>query len=137
MTPIIISSILSLISSVFGSVTQEQQAKLTLLLEENKDLNQLMSKQADIDETEAQSTNWFVASWRPLVGWVCAISFAWQYLLLPVSSFICVVSGHPEKVTQLQSLHLDYSTMSSVLFGMLGLGTMRSWEKYNNVQNNH
>lgn len=39
--------------------------------------------QADIDKTEAASANWFVAGRRPAVGWVCALAFGFEFLILP------------------------------------------------------
>jgi len=68
--------------------------------------------------TEEAKGNWFQSSWRPLVGWVCSISLMVNYMISP----ICAGFG----ITIPQA---DMSVMMPLLLGMLGLGTMRSFDK--------
>ena len=56
----------------------------------------------------------FVAGWRPMVGWICALALANNFLVLPY-----VDAVQP----------LDMAVMMPILMGMLGLGTMRTWER--------
>ena len=136
-----ITAIASLASSVITRLWPDKTEvdKEAFLLEFQKVVtaSQLLTKQIDVDQAEAASTSMFVAGWRPMVGWVCALAFAWQFLILPMGCFLAVICHQPQVATQMQSLHLDYATMSSVLMGMLGLGGMRTYEKMQNVQNNH
>ena len=72
--------------------------------------------------TEEAKGNWFQSSWRPLVGWIAAISLGVNYLISP----ICAGFG----ITIPQA---DMSVMMPLLLGMLGLGGLRSFEKFKKV----
>ena len=86
-----------------------------------KHSQQLMMQQLEVNEAEAKG-NWFQSSWRPLVGWIAAISLGVNYLISP----ICAGFG----ITIPQA---DMSVMMPLLLGMLGLGGLRSFEKYKKV----
>ena len=78
--------------------------------------------QTKINEIEAANSNLFVSGWRPSIGWIGAIGLAYQYIIRP----LCVGFG----VGHLPPL--DGSLMELVV-AVLGLGGMRSWEKYNGL----
>lgn len=84
--------------------------------------------QVEINKEEAKSSSLFVSGWRPFVGWVCGSSFAYFYVVQPFLSFALAASGHPVTLPA-----VNFGEMSAVLFGMLGLGGMRSWEKTKGV----
>lgn len=88
--------------------------------------------QMQIDAVEAKSLNWFVAGWRPAVGWVCAAAFAWAFVIQPFCGFILNMLHR-----QIALPTLDLSVMMPVLLGMLGLGGMRTYEKVNASAGNH
>lgn len=88
--------------------------------------------QAQINAEEAKNPNLFISGWRPALGWVCSAAFAWVYVLQPVITYILTVFNHPVTLPI-----LDFSQMSSVLVGMLGLSGMRTYEKTQNAQGNH
>jgi hypothetical protein len=73
--------------------------------------------QIEVNKAEAKG-NWFQAGWRPATGWVCVAGFAVNFLLSPLASAIDVTIPQA-----------DTSTMLPVLMGMLGLGTMRTYER--------
>jgi hypothetical protein len=85
-------------------------------------------QQIDINKIEAASTNVFVSGWRPFVGWVCGSAFALHFLFLPLLNWLAELFGHSAIV-----IPFDMTTLSTVLMGMLGLGTMRSVEKWRGV----
>ncbi len=89
-------------------------------------------KQADINVEEAKNTNWWIAAARPSLMWVFVGSFTWQYVLLPIATFVLAVSGHPISLPT-----LDMATMMPILIGLLGLSTQRTVEKINDVHNEH
>ena len=86
-----------------------------------KHSQQLMMQQLEVNKAEAKG-NWFQSSWRPLVGWIAAISLGVNYLISP----ICDGFG----ITIPQA---DMSVMMPLLLGMLGLGGLRSFEKFKKV----
>jgi hypothetical protein len=85
--------------------------------------------QTEINQVEAGSSNWFVSAWRPSVGWVCSLAFAWQFVIQPFFSFAYTLyTKQPAPVVA-----LDHDALNTVLFGLLGLGGFRSWEKVRGV----
>lgn len=78
--------------------------------------------QAAINVEEAKSTSLFVSGWRPFIGWICGSGLAYQFLVYPI-----LVAFQP-KIAQ-----LDMGTLLTLLMGMLGLGAMRTAEKFKNV----
>jgi Holin of 3TMs, for gene-transfer release len=85
--------------------------------------------QADINNTEASNPNLFVSGWRPSVGWVCALAFAWQFVGQPFFSFFYTLyTKQPAPVVLLPS-----DALMTVLLGLLGLGGYRSLEKIKGV----
>jgi len=72
--------------------------------------------------TEEAKGNWFQSSWRPLVGWICAISLGINFMISP----ICAGFG----ITIPQA---DMSVMMPLLLGMLGIGGLRSLDKIKKV----
>ena len=85
------------------------------------DPNQLLEIQTKINEVEAKHRSVFVAGWRPFIGWVCGLALAYNFIIRDL--FIWVID--PEIVPPaLQMEHL-----MTVLFGMLGLGGLSTYEK--------
>ena len=77
---------------------------------------------------QAQSRNIFVAGWRPFIGWTCGFAMAYNYVLQPILIFVLAQFDY---LVQLPGL--DLSEMMPVLMGMLGLGGLRSFEKYKGI----
>lgn len=84
--------------------------------------------QLEVNKAEAQSGSFFVAGWRPFVGWVCAAGCAWNWLGLPVGLFVVALVGKPLEVAP-----LDISEMLPLLLGLLGMGGLRTYEKMQGV----
>ena len=84
--------------------------------------------QLEVNKTEAAHRSIFVAGWRPFVGWACGVSLAWSYICQPILTFALVQAGYGVELPA-----LDMSQMMPVLMGMLGLGGLRSFEKYKGV----
>jgi hypothetical protein len=83
--------------------------------------------QMEVNKVEAANENVFVSGWRPFIGWVCGIAFAYKFIIQPFLVFI-LIANH--STIDLKTLPvLDWSEMSTVLLGLLGLGGMRSLEK--------
>lgn len=85
---------------------------------------QLAQQQTDINKIEAGSSSLFVAGWRPACGWVCAIAFAYHYVLQPFISFVLFACGYHFDLPK-----FDMEALLTLLLGMLGLGGMRSFDK--------
>ncbi len=101
---------------------REIEAQLTTHLA-NIDLAQL-----DVNKTEAAHRSVFIAGWRPFIGWSLGFSLAWTYLCQPILTFALIQAGYGVELPS-----LDMAEMMPVLMGMLGLGGLRTFEKYKSV----
>lgn len=79
--------------------------------------------QASTNTAEA-ATDTFRGGWRPFVGWVCGCALAYQYLVRPIAAWAVLASGHA--LPELPGLDAN---LWELLAGMLGLGTLRTFEK--------
>lgn len=77
----------------------------------------------NLEETRHRSP--FVAGWRPFVGWVCGMALAWHFILLPFLHFLMAYLG--QAAVEMPSF--DLGALNTILFGLLGLGTLRTAEK--------
>jgi hypothetical protein len=89
---------------------------------------QLALAQISVNREEAKSASLFVSGWRPAMGWVCVLSFAYVFALGPVITQITSYFGNPVSLPP-----IDINNMIYVLGGMLGLGGLRTYEKINKV----
>ena len=85
--------------------------------------------QVEVNKPAAQHRSIFVAGWRPFVGWVCGIALAYHFVLAPIILFSVSITG--VQIPELPSFNME--TLTTVLLGMLGLGGLRSFEKYKGV----
>ena len=84
--------------------------------------------QLEVNKQEAAHRSLFVAGWRPFVGWTCGLALFYTYVAQPIAMFVMAQTGD-----LVQLPHLDLSTMMPVLLGMLGLGGLRTYEKFKGV----
>tara|TARA_R110000772_G_scaffold185964_1_gene297175 strand:- start:13224 stop:13628 length:405 start_codon:yes stop_codon:yes gene_type:complete len=85
--------------------------------------------QIEVNKSEAQHKSLFVAGWRPSVGWTCSIALFYHYVLVPCILFGVALSG--KEIPPLPVFDMD--SLMTVLLGMLGMGGLRSFEKYKNL----
>ena len=83
-----------------------------------------------VNAAEARSKRMWVAGWRPTIGWVCALSFAWQFFVQPLFTYVLIVAG--VDIPPLPTF--DNTMLNTVLMGMLGLGAFRSYEKVRGIR---
>jgi len=72
--------------------------------------------------TEDARGNWFQSSWRPLAGYVCVTGLAVNFLISPIAA------GFGVMIPQ-----ADLSVMMPVLGGLLGIGSLRTFEKLKKI----
>jgi len=84
--------------------------------------------QMKINKEEA-GTDMFRGGWRPFTGWICALGLGTQFILAPVLTWIGRLFG-----SNIDFPVLDMSVLLTLLFGMLGLGTLRTQEKLKGVK---
>lgn len=84
----------------------------------------LSQAQTKINEIEAASTDKFTSRWRPAVGWVCVAGFTYACIVNPFLAWASLnVKGWVAPPV------LDTDVLQTILFAMLGIGGMRSFDK--------
>ena len=101
--------------------------KLSTLAERHA--QQIALQQIEINKVEAQSKNVFIAGWRPFIGWTCGFALAWHSIFAPFIIFFVALFG----LTIPALPEFDMSSLLTILGGLLGLGSLRTFEKYKKV----
>ena len=122
---------LKLIDKWFPSETEKNAAKVQLLemqqrgdFKEWEMLSSSDKNQTDINLEEAKSESMWKSGWRPFIGWTCGGGLFYQLMVRPVGSWLM---GNLFDWKPMPSLEMD--TLLTVLFGVLGLGAYRTYEK--------
>lgn len=103
------------VDKIWPDKTEEEKAKLAAAVT-------LVQGQLQINAEEAKHASLFVAGWRPFIGWVCGMALVFQFILRPL--LIAMALKVPA---------LDVTDLITILLGMLGLGGMRTYEKFKGV----
>ena len=101
------------------------RAKQELTLELVKIEAEQNMAQVELNKQEASHASIFVAGWRPFIGWVGGMSIAWTFLVQPLLTWVATVQGYTGTFPV-----LDSGPLLTLVFAMLGVGTMRSFDKF-------
>ena len=123
--PALIPLVGDVLDRFFPDKEKAEQAKREIESQLTQHLANIDLAQLEVNKEEAKSRTVFIAGWRPFIGWTCGIALCWTYILQPIAQFVLAQTGH-----LIDLPGLDMSTMMPVLLGMLGLGGLRTWEKY-------
>jgi hypothetical protein len=133
-----IGGVIEAVGKVAGDLITTDKEKMQMEIESRKlDLEQMKIEQSnnlaqiDVNKIEAASSSVFVSGWRPFIGWACGFAFLYIGLLEPIARFVAkigfaYIGEFPE---------IDPTITMQVLFGLLGLAGMRTYEKTQNVAN--
>lgn len=113
---------------VLDKFVQDPAAKQQAEAELRNSLQQWDQAQTEVNKVEAASSSLFVAGWRPFIGWTCGAAFAYHYVLQPFLLFVFALLG---KAVVLPVFSME--SLLTVLLGLLGLGGMRTYEKFKGV----
>ena len=124
-----LTALIGPVSNLLGKFIEDKDMKNKLAHEvatmaENH-AQELAKGQLEINKAEAGHKSIFVAGWRPAVGWTCAIAFLYHFILKDLIIFGCAIGG--VAIPDLPSF--DMGTLLTVLGGMLGIGSLRTYEK--------
>ena len=130
MSPLLLGPLVDLVGKISDKVWPDPAKKIeaqTALLQmqqagELAALEKLSASdaaQVEVNKIEAASDDKFKSYWRPALGWVCVAGFSYQLLARP----FLIGAGYDFPA-------LDMETLASLTFGMLGLGAMRTVEKF-------
>lgn len=135
MWPMLIPLLGNVLDKLFPDPTAAGEAKMKLmelaqtgeLAKMNAEM-QIATGQLEVNKVEAANSSIFVSGWRPFVGWTCGAAFAFKFIGGPMLVFIAGYFGHPITLPE-----MDFTEMSTILMGMLGIGALRTVEKVKGV----
>ena len=130
----IIDGVKDLVSEVIVDKDKKREIDLELArlaLEGERQLNEQVLAQIDLNKEEAKHGSVFVAGWRPFVGWVGGFALAYSAILYPFLSWGSRVFGYDGDLPV-----LDNTLLITIMTGLLGLGAQRSFEKVKRVSTN-
>jgi hypothetical protein len=113
---------------VLDKFVPDPEAKAKAEAELRANLQAWDKSQTDVNAVEAANPNLFTSGWRPFIGWVCGAALAYQYVCAPLIVWLAT-SMH---VPLAPPPKLDGS-LWELMFGMLGLGGLRTLEKIRGV----
>jgi hypothetical protein len=127
---------MSLLNNLIGPATnlldkfiedKDQKAKLAheLATMADKMAHEQNLAQIAVNKEEAASGSIFKGGWRPFIGWVCGIAFFYHFVLNPIILFVIAIIGI--EIPELPNFNMN--TLLTVLGGMLGIGSLRTYEK--------
>ena len=118
----ILSSLIGPATKLLDKVIEDKDQKNALAHEiatmAERHAQELAQGQLEVNKVEAAHKSLFVAGWRPAIGWVCALGLFYNVIL---ANIIGIWVDVPE---------IDTTLLVPVMMGMLGLGAMRSYERY-------
>jgi hypothetical protein len=114
------------ISNILDKFVEDKDVKAKLSHEiatmAQRHAQEIALAQIEVNKQEAKGSLW-QSGWRPAVGWVCVSGFAINFLISPLAAAFGIVVPQA-----------DTATMMPVLMGMLGLGSLRTFEKTKQIE---
>lgn len=131
MTPLLIGGIVEAVGKVADDLFTSDEERARAELDAYTAETARMQGQVEINKIEAGSQSLFVAGWRPAIGWIGAAAMAYQFIVYP----FLVWGWHAMQAAGWISASLSEPPMLQtdalwvILTGILGIGTMRTYEK--------
>ncbi len=134
----VLDLLLGPVTKILDKIIPDPQAKAAAQFEllklqqmgEFKELDAQLARdlgQIEVNKAEALSSDPFKGSWRPLCGYVCVLGLSYQFLIQPLLAWGSGIWAVPVPPT------LDMGDLLTLLGGMLGLGSFRTFEKLRGV----
>ena len=128
----IVESVVGVAGKVLDKFVEDKDLKTKLSAELKAQIISLDLAQAQANIEQAKHPSVFIAGARPAIMWICAFGLGWQFVLQPIALWGLAVSSMDITLPVIQTEGLMTLTLS-----LLGLGSMRSFEKFKGIQRNN
>ena len=122
-------SVIGVAGKVLDKFVEDKDLKTKLEAELKQQMISLDLAQTLANIEQAKHPSIFVAGARPAIMWICALGLGWQFILAPISSWI-ILTWYPMVTLPM----LETGELTSLVLALLGLGGMRTAEKWKGVQ---
>jgi hypothetical protein len=128
MWQLLIPAISGILDKIFPDADKANEAKARLMeLQIKGELDGVLG-QLEINKAEAQSGSAYAAGWRPTIGYICAFGLAYNFVIYPMATWYAA-----RYMPGFQPPPLLADNLMELVFGMLGLAGLRSFEKTKGV----
>jgi hypothetical protein len=124
----IAESVIGVAGKVLDKFVEDKDLKTKLEAELSQQLVSLDLAQAQANIEQAKHPSIFVSGARPAIMWVCCFALAWQFIFAPILSWGFAL-WYPVVVLPT----LETQALMTLLMSLLGLGGMRTAEKWKGV----
>jgi hypothetical protein len=124
----IADSVIGVAGKVLDKFVEDKDLKKKLEHELQTQMVSLDLAQAEANIEQAKHPSIFVSGARPAIMWVCCFALMWQFILAPILSWGLAI-WYP--IVELPAL--DTQALMTLLLSLLGLGGMRTAEKWKGV----
>lgn len=130
MLELLINPISKILDKFIPDADEKQKLAHEIATMAQKMAHESAMSQVQVNKNEANHKSIFVAGWRPFIGWTCGIALTYHYIIQPIAVFVVALYGITIDLPQ-----FDMGSLMTILLGMLGLGGLRTFEKYKGVDN--
>ena len=120
------------ISNLIGKAIPDKTKRMELEASIKSQMIDLQKSQNEINLAQAKHGSIFVAGCRPAIMWICALGLAWAYFLAPILNWVVWTF-----TIDIVPPEIDTEGLMTLTLSMLGLGGMRSFEKFKGVARNN
>ena len=128
----IVESVVGVAGKVLDKFIEDKDLKTKLNAELKSQIISLDLALAQTNLEQAKHSSIFVAGARPAIMWICAFGLGWQFVFQPIAVWGIAVSSLDLVLPVIQTEGLMSFTLA-----LLGLGGMRTAEKWKGVQRNN
>jgi hypothetical protein len=120
----------TIVNKIWPDKTEEEKGKLALAMQQMQGEFQVIIAQIQTNAAETASADKYTSRWRPTVGYICCVALAYNFLVHPLLTWAVAMWAKPGFVCPPMT---PSDMLYGLLFGMLGIGGMRTYEKTQGV----
>jgi hypothetical protein len=128
----IAETVIGVAGKVLDKFVEDKDLKTKLSHELKSQIVSLDLAQAQANIEQAKHPSIFVAGARPSIMWICAFGLGWQFVFQPIFIWVIAITGSTLSIPIIPTEGLMTLTLS-----LLGLGSMRSFEKFKGIHRNN
>ena len=128
----IAESVIGVAGKVLDKFVEDKDFKTKLEAEFKTQVLHLDALQAQANIEQAKHPSIFVSGSRPPIMWICAFALGWQFIFAPIISWGLIIWYPLVTLPILQTQEL-----TGLVLALLGLGGMRTAEKWRGVHRNN
>lgn len=119
-----LGALIEQVGRIAGDLVTTEKERRELDIREREVDQRVALGQVEINKVEAANASLFVAGWRPAAGWACVMGLVYEFLFKPILPWAATLAG----LAMPPLPPIDSTALMTLLFGMLGLGTLRTVE---------